>query len=79
MIRNNATLTTLQCEKSYPVSKWKDYAKENSNTIDIIIFKMVITEGWIFPALVCFFQMRDSQSNAGRASDGSSKTQPQTT
>ena len=28
--------------KKLPVSKWKEYAKENSSTIDIIIFKMEI-------------------------------------
>jgi len=29
--------------KKMPVSRWKDYAKEKDSTIDIIIFKMVIT------------------------------------
>ena len=28
-----------------PISKWKNYAKSNNSSIDIIIFKMVITEG----------------------------------
>lgn len=48
--------------KKLPVSKWKDYAKENSSTIDIIIFKMVITEGWDIPRACMLFQMRDSKS-----------------
>ena len=48
--------------KKLPVSKWKDYAKENSSTIDIIIFKMVISEGWDIPRACMFFQIRDSQS-----------------
>ena len=48
--------------KKLPVSKWKDYAKENSSTIDIIIFKMVITEGWDIPRACMLFQMRDSHS-----------------
>ncbi len=48
--------------KKLPVSKWKDYAKENSSTIDIIIFKMVISEGWDIPRACMLFQMRDSQS-----------------
>lgn len=48
--------------KKLPVSKWKDYAKENSSTIDIIIFKMVITEGWDIPRACMLFQMRDSES-----------------
>ncbi len=48
--------------KKLPVGKWKDYAKENSSTVDIIIFKMVITEGWDIPRACMLFQMRDSQS-----------------
>ena len=48
--------------KKLPVSKWKDYAKENSSTIDIIIFKMVITEGWDIPRACMLYQMRDSKS-----------------
>ena len=46
--------------KKLPVSKWKDYAKES--TIDIIIFKMVITEGWDIPRACMLYQMRDSHS-----------------
>ncbi|MFV8043376.1 DEAD/DEAH box helicase [Streptococcus pluranimalium] len=45
-----------------PVSKWKDYARENLSTIDIIIFKMVITEGWDIPRACMLFQVRDSKS-----------------
>lgn len=48
--------------KKLPVSKWKEYAKENSSTIDIIIFKMVITEGWDIPRACMLFQMRESHS-----------------
>lgn len=48
--------------KKLPVSKWKDYARENSSTIDIIIFKMVISEGWDIPRACMLFQIRDSQS-----------------
>ncbi len=48
--------------KKLPVSKWKNYAKENSSTIDIIIFKMVITEGWDIPRACMLYQMRDSKS-----------------
>lgn len=48
--------------KKLPGSKWKDYAKENSSTIDIIIFKMVITEGWDIPRACMLYQMRDSHS-----------------
>lgn len=48
--------------KKLPVKKWKDYAKENSSTIDIIIFKMVITEGWDIPRACMLYQVRDSKS-----------------
>lgn len=48
--------------KKLPICKWKDYAKENSSMIDIIIFKMVITEGWDIPRACMLYQIRDSQS-----------------
>ena len=48
--------------KKMPVAKWKDYAKENSSTIDIIIFKMVITEGWDIPRACMLYQIRDTKS-----------------
>lgn len=48
--------------KKLPVGKWKDYAKENLSTIDIIIFKMVITEGWDIPRACMLYQIRDSKS-----------------
>lgn len=45
-----------------PVERWKDYAKENSSTIDIIIFKMVISEGWDIPRACMLCQVRDAKS-----------------
>ena len=45
-----------------PVSKWKEYCKQNTSTIDIIIFKMVITEGWDIPRACMLYQIRDSKS-----------------
>lgn len=45
-----------------PVARWKDYAKENASTIDIIVFKMVISEGWDIPRACMLFQVRDTQS-----------------
>lgn len=48
--------------KKLPVRKWKDYAKENLSTIDIIIFKMVITEGWDIPRACMLYQARKSRS-----------------
>ena len=48
--------------KKLPVSKWKDYAKNNTSAIDVIIFKMVISEGWDIPRACMLYQIRDSQS-----------------
>lgn len=48
--------------KKLPVSKWKDYAKESLSTIDIIIFKMIITEGWDIPRACMLYQIRNSKS-----------------
>lgn len=48
--------------KKLPVSKWKDFAKSESSTIDIIIFKMVISEGWDIPRACMLYQIRDSKS-----------------
>lgn len=48
--------------KKIPVSRWKDYAKENTAIIDIIIFKMVISEGWDIPRACMLYQVRDSKS-----------------
>ena len=45
-----------------PIERWKDYAKGNASTIDIIIFKMVISEGWDIPRACMLYQVRDSQS-----------------
>ena len=45
-----------------PVSKWKEYCKQNTSTIDVIIFKMVITEGWDIPRACMLYQIRDSKS-----------------
>lgn len=49
--------------KKLPVEKWKDYTKENTSTIDIIIFKMVISEGWDIPRACMLYQVRDTQSD----------------
>jgi len=48
--------------KKLPVSRWKDYVKNNESLIDIIVFKMVITEGWDIPRACMLYQVRDSQS-----------------
>ena len=48
--------------KKLPVSRWKDYATEPSASIDVIIFKMVISEGWDIPRACMLYQIRDSKS-----------------
>ncbi len=48
--------------KKIPVARWKDYAKDNAAAIDIIIFKMVISEGWDIPRACMLYQIRDTKS-----------------
>ncbi len=45
-----------------PPSRWKDYAKQKDSTIDVIIFKMVISEGWDIPRACMLYQVRDTKS-----------------
>ncbi len=54
--------TNDDVKKKLPVSKWKDYAKGAHSTIDVIIFKMVISEGWDIPRACMLYQVRDTQS-----------------
>ena len=49
-------------DRKLPVSKWKDYAKGNESLTDVIIFKMVISEGWDIPRACMLYQIRDTQS-----------------
>lgn len=49
--------------KKMAVNKWRDYAKTNTATIDIIIFKQVITEGWDIPRACMLYQIRDAKSS----------------
>lgn len=48
--------------KSLPIKRWKEYAKRSTSTIDIIIFKMVISEGWDIPRACMLYQIRDTKS-----------------
>jgi len=48
--------------KSLPIKRWKDYAKKGDSTIDVIVFKMVISEGWDIPRACMLFQLRDTTS-----------------
>ena len=48
--------------KKLKVEKWKEYAKLPASTIDVIIFKMVISEGWDIPRACMLYQVRDTKS-----------------
>ena len=54
--------TNDDVKKKLPVARWKDYAKGNNSTIDVIIFKMVISEGWDIPRACMLYQVRDTKS-----------------
>lgn len=49
-------------EKGLPVKEWKKYAKQPNSTIDVIIFKMVISEGWDIPRACMLYQIRKTKS-----------------
>ncbi len=55
--------TNDQMIKTSP-QKWEKYCKPNDSTIDVIIFKMAITEGWDIPRANMLFQIRDSKIKA---------------
>lgn len=42
--------------------RWKDELKRNLNEVNIIIFKMVISEGWDIPRACMLYQVRDTDS-----------------
>ncbi len=49
-------------KKKYQYSRWKNYAKEDNSTIDVIVFKMAIAEGWDIPRACVLCQIRDTTS-----------------
>lgn len=60
---NAGSDTNDDCKhKGLPVSRWRDYVKEPTSTVDIIIFKMVISEGWDIPRACMLYQFRNSES-----------------
>ncbi len=61
---NEGSDTNDDCKhKGLPVSRWRDYVKESSSTVDIIIFKMVISEGWDIPRACMLYQFRNTESD----------------
>ena len=69
IVNKNNKESSLNCEtndiigqSNASIEKWKDYAKNNEATINAIIFKMVISEGWDIPRACMLYQIRDTQS-----------------
>lgn len=54
--------TNDQLIKSSP-EKWEKYAVQDTSLIDIVIFKMKLTEGWDMPRANMLFQVRNTQSD----------------
>lgn len=54
--------TNDDVKRRLPVNRWKDYARGKNSTIDIIVFKMVISEGWDIPRACMLYQVRDTKS-----------------
>lgn len=48
--------------KKLPVAKWKEYMRPKASSISVIIFKMVISEGWDIPRACMLYQVRDTKS-----------------
>lgn len=53
---NNASL------RNKTVSTWRKYAKANLSEIEVIVFKLTITEGWDIRRACMLYQIRDTQS-----------------
>lgn len=68
IVQNGTGEESLQCNTNdeikdkVPVNQWKNYAKGNMSTISVIVFKMVISEGWDIPRACMLYQIRDSKS-----------------
>lgn len=62
IVGNDKDCKTNDDIEKLPVKRWKDFVKANDSLIDIIIFKMVISEGWDIPRACMLYQIRDSQS-----------------
>lgn len=48
--------------KDKPVSLWKKYAKEKTSLIEVIVFKLAISEGWDIPRACMLYQIRSTES-----------------
>ena len=48
--------------KKLPKEKWRDYIKTDSSNIDVVIFKLTISEGFDIPRACMLYQVRDVKS-----------------
>lgn len=56
--------TNTRLDKVKNKALWQKYVKENGSFIDVVIFKMVITEGFDMPRACMLYQVRDSKSSS---------------
>lgn len=60
--KENGYESNSRLEKIKNKSLWQNYVKQTDFPIDVVIFKMVITEGFDMPRACMLYQVRNSQS-----------------
>ena len=60
--KTNGYMTNSKLSRMKNKTQWYNYVKENNSFIDVVIFKMVITEGFDIPRACILYQVRDSKS-----------------
>lgn len=60
--KENGYESNSKLKKVKNKSLWQNYVKQNDFPIDVVIFKMVITEGFDMPRACMLYQVRNSQS-----------------
>lgn len=60
--KTNGYMTNSKLSRMKNKTQWYNYVKENNSFIDVVIFKMVITEGFDIPRACMLYQVRDSKS-----------------
>lgn len=48
--------------KKLPIGEWKDMIRMGYSAVDVVIFKMVISEGWDIPRACMLYQVRNTSS-----------------
>ena len=59
--KTNGYMTNSKLSRMKNKTQWYNYVKENNSFIDVVIFKMVITEGFDIPRACILYQVRDSK------------------